>query len=156
MADTSNVNPYEPSSTAHVSTREAQAADPDGGDDWRGNLRLTSNIMRIVSIIAALGGLASLLQITVGFRIHGTLNGWTWWHTLLVYRAVYIPCWLFVAFSLWRYSRTLGEFAKGNLSLAMMIEKQAKTWLAVALLVGVMLMGVAMSFGGSLSAAVPK
>lgn len=153
MPDSQNANPYESplgsddSEEVMLAVVEAQPVE----DDWRGNLNLTANIVRFVAAVAALYGVVSIWPIYTAFRFYGMPDGWTWMHTLLLIRAVYIPCLVFLAFSLTRYSNALSEFATDDLRLEKMIEIQAKAWLAIALLVGVLLFGLALAAGSAVS-----
>jgi hypothetical protein len=91
------------------------------------------------------------VQVWLSFRFYGLPDGWTWWHTLLIYRLAYTPCWLLLATMMWSFAQSLRGLAKhGCDNIELVIERQAKMWLAAGLLAFVMLTGVALAYVASM------
>jgi hypothetical protein len=123
----------------------------DLSDDTRGNLGLTANIIKFATVLAALLSVVPVIQVYLSFRFFELPIGWTWWHTLICYRLAYTPCWLLLAWMMWRYASSLNRLAiNGTEELEKVIEQQAKMWLAAALLGFVMILGVALPYVVSL------
>ena len=147
-------NPYQsPNDTnAEMQGIDRPAADSGLSDDARGNIGLTTNIIKVASILAGLVSLVPVLQVWFSFRWYGLPNGWTWWHTLICYRLAYTPCWWLLASMMWKYAKSLNRLAKGGTQeIEDVIEQQTKMWLAGGLLAFVMLIGVALAYGVSMA-----
>jgi uncharacterized membrane protein len=154
-------NSYGPPSQADDKADSSRSGESneinDLSPDCRGNLTLTSKIIRFASVVFGIGSVASIIQVWSAFRLYGFPDGWTWWHTLIVYRVVYAPCWLLLAWMLWRYAKSLDQMAiRGAVEIENAMEQQAKMWLAVGLLLFVMLIGLAITFSGALSTQIPR
>jgi len=162
MTDKSpEANPYESSPRPARIEQASSTVIPAHGTalspECCGNLTLTSKIVRIASVVFGIGSLVSILQIWAAFRFYGFPDGWTLWHTLIAYRIVYTPCWLLLAWMLWKYATCLNTMAdKGVVEVEPTMEQQAKVWLAFGLLLFVMLIGLAIGFSGALSTGIPQ
>jgi hypothetical protein len=150
-------NPYEfgPESTrGSESAPDSQLTPPEAlSSDCRENLTLTVRILRIASVLMGLGAIGAILQIWAAFHALGFPSGWTWWHTLIAYRIVYTPACLLLAWMLWKYTTALQKMSlHGATELEAAMEQQAKTSLALGLVIFVMLLGMAIAMSGAISA----
>ena len=142
-------NPYQPLKETRTGVDKAtpdQQIVNDLSADCRGNLQLTSRIAKVASVAAALVSLAILLSVGFTFRLYGLPDGWIWW-TYFCYRIIYTPCWLLLAWMMWKYAGCLDRLAENGVrEVEATVEQQAKMWLAVGLLVFVVLIGSVVSF----------
>lgn len=156
----SSDNPYEAPKTRQpdlVPAVDRPNIVTDLTEDAKGNIGLTSKIVRIAAIFSSIASLTAVMQIWATFRYYGLPNGWTPWHTLISLRILNSPCWLLLAWMLWRYGKSLDQLqANGIRDLETTIEQQAKLWLAIALLILVAVLNAAVIFGSSAAAIAPQ
>ncbi len=153
-------NPYEsPSNIASApptTSSVQQVVVSELSDDAKGNVGLTLKITRIAAVIAALMSLSALMQIWTVFRVGGLQDGWTAWHVLFYMNFVFAPCWLLLAWMLWKYSKSLGQLRlNGIRHIETTLEEQAKSWLAIGLVTFIILMRLAIFLSISASDSVP-
>ncbi len=140
-------NPYEPPSDKGPVSATAPSAKQvvvcELSDDAKGNLGLTSKITRVAAVIAVFMTANELWQIWRASR-SGSLSGpFTSWHLLFSLNFLLTPCWLFLAWMLWKYSRSLDLWRRNGIHRTeATIEDQAKLWLAIGLVVFFILLRV--------------
>lgn len=149
-------NPYKSAAESAVQSAElpdSRALPPNElSSETAANLSLTSRLMKIAAVVFVFASLVPVVQLIAGFRMYGFPKGWTWWHTTVVYRTIYCPCWLLLAWTLWKYAGCLGGMSRdGMYHFEDSTKRQAKFWLAVALMLFVVLAGVVGSAGFFLS-----
>ena len=131
-------NPYEPPSGKGTATANApgtqQVVPYELSDDAKGNLGLTSKITRVAALTAVLASLNEGWQISGAIR-SGSLSGpFAPWQLLVGLNFLLTPCWLFLAWMLWKYSWSLDLWRRdGVRQTEATIEDQAKLWLVIGL-----------------------
>ena len=119
-------------------------------DDAKGNLGLTSKITRAAAAFAVFAFLGAVRQVWMGLRFVAFSGSWTAWHIITCLEIVLAPCWLLVAWMLWKYAKSLEQLRRNGIRFTeAIIEDQAKLWLAMGLVMFLMLVRVALFWGAS-------
>lgn len=153
-------NPYQASFPATSANEEAVAhragvSVPDFSEDTRGNLGLISRVIKAAAVFAAIASTIGVLQIWAMIQITRGTSAWTTMHTLACLRLVFTPCFLLLAWMMWRYARCLDDARVNGISeIEATIEQQTKMWLSVGLLIFLMMAQYVAVFAASFSAGV--
>lgn len=131
-------NPYDPPSGKPTDTEDTPGTPSvvayELSDDAKGNLALTSTLTRVAAVITVLASLNECRQLWNAIRFGSLSGSLTPWQLLLGLSFLIAPCWLFLAWMLWRYSRSLDLWRRNGVShTETTIEDQAKLWLVVGL-----------------------
>ena len=120
-----------------VEDEHANAGEPgvdagDLSDECRGNLSLTSKMMKFSSLVLMLYAGYHGFWALVYFLSEDAPHGWRFITTLAYY--IYLPCYAAVGWMFWKYSKAVDELAAdGFKAVESAAESQAKTWLTVGL-----------------------
>lgn len=131
----------------HGDAEDSSEESDDLSEDCRGNLGLTSSIIRLLAVVACVVALFLVFGIWSTFQLSGGLQFWTPWDQFVVCtRLVFIPCWALLAWMMWKYATCLDRLRKAGVGeVEAAAEQQAKLWLAIGLLAFLILMNMAIS-----------